>query len=140
MQSPPSYHPPTPISMATGQPMYPHAPQHTVINSQTLPHQLRLTFAVRDGVLLKPFQLEHGRSLIQVPFHLKESVHDMLLSRSVSPLFLSLSLFNCYPLLLLGMIWSYSSNAIIMTTSKRCVIGHKAFLLESMDIHSTLTE
>ena len=93
MQSPPSYHPPTPISMATGQPMYPHAPQHTVINSQTLPHQLRLTFAVRDGVLLKPFQLEHGRSLIQVPFHLKESVHDMLLSRSVSPLFLSLSLY-----------------------------------------------
>jgi hypothetical protein len=81
MQSPPSFHP-TSISMATGQPMYPHAPQHAVINNQmTTPQQLRLTFPVRDGILLKPFQLEHGRNLIQVPFHLKESVHDMLLSR-----------------------------------------------------------
>ena len=82
IQSPPSYHLPTPISMATGQPMYPHAPQHAVITNQGIP-QLRLTFPVRDGVLLKPFQLEHGRSLIQVPFHLKESVHEMLLARYV---------------------------------------------------------
>ena len=81
IQSPPSYQQlPTPISMATGQPMYP--PQSTVVNNHSAgAPQLRLTFPVRDGVLLKPFQLEHGRSLIQVPFHLKESVHEMVLAR-----------------------------------------------------------
>lgn len=69
--------------MATGQPMYPHVPQSGVINTPgtTSSPQLRLTFPVRDGVLLKPFQLEHGRNLIQVPFHLKESVHEMVLQR-----------------------------------------------------------
>ena len=66
--------------MATGQPMY---PQSAVVSNQNGPGapQLRLTFPVRDGILLKPFQLEHGRNLIQVPFHLNESVHEMVLAR-----------------------------------------------------------
>ena len=41
----------------------------------------RLTFNVRDGILLEPFQLEHNRNLIQMTFHLKESVYKMLLQR-----------------------------------------------------------
>ena len=44
---------------------------------------LRLTFPVREGVLLKPFQLEHGDHITQQPFHLKESVYGMLLHRYV---------------------------------------------------------
>ncbi|CAI8038488.1 Zinc finger MIZ domain-containing protein 2 [Geodia barretti] len=55
----------------------------------TGPHQppppdtlLRLTFPVREGVLLKPFQLEHGDHITQQPFHLKESVYGMLLHRN----------------------------------------------------------
>jgi hypothetical protein len=43
---------------------------------------LRLTFPVREGVLLKPFQLEHGDHITQQPFHLKESVYGMLLHRN----------------------------------------------------------
>ena len=42
---------------------------------------LRLTFPVREGVLLKPFQLEHGKQLSHQPFHLRESVYRMLLHR-----------------------------------------------------------
>lgn len=42
---------------------------------------LRLTFPVREGVMLKPFQLEHGKHLSQQPFHLRESVYRMLLHR-----------------------------------------------------------
>ena len=44
---------------------------------------LRLTFPVREGMLLKPFQLEHGRTVSHKAFQLRESVHKMLLHRSV---------------------------------------------------------
>ena len=45
---------------------------------------LRLTFPVREGMMLKPFQLEHGKALSHQPFHLKESVYRMLLHRSAT--------------------------------------------------------
>ena len=44
----------------------------------------RLTFPIKDGVLLKPFQLEHGTNLSDHYFQLRDSVHRTLLSRWVN--------------------------------------------------------
>jgi hypothetical protein len=43
--------------------------------------QLRLTFPVRDGIMLPPFRLEHNLSVSNHVFHLRESVHHTLLWR-----------------------------------------------------------
>ena len=42
---------------------------------------LRLTFPVRGGVILEPFQLEHGKVVSHKVFILKESFHKMLVNR-----------------------------------------------------------
>ncbi|XP_072293314.1 zinc finger MIZ domain-containing protein 1a isoform X6 [Eucyclogobius newberryi] len=45
--------------------------------------ELRLTFPVRDGVVLEPFRLEHNLAVSNHVFHLRPSVHQTLMWRSV---------------------------------------------------------
>ncbi|KAG9341008.1 hypothetical protein JZ751_019761, partial [Albula glossodonta] len=44
--------------------------------------ELRLTFPVRDGVVLEPFRLEHNLAVSNHVFHLRPSVHQTLTWRS----------------------------------------------------------
>ncbi|XP_023009209.2 zinc finger MIZ domain-containing protein 1a isoform X4 [Maylandia zebra] len=49
----------------------------------TIPNEeLRLTFPVRDGVVLEPFRLEHNLAVSNHVFHLRPSVHQTLMWRS----------------------------------------------------------
>ncbi|XP_069773765.1 zinc finger MIZ domain-containing protein 1-like isoform X3 [Narcine bancroftii] len=43
--------------------------------------ELRLTFPVRDGVVLEPFRLEHNLAVSNHVFHLRHSVHQTLMWR-----------------------------------------------------------
>ncbi len=43
---------------------------------------MRLTFPVRDGIILAPFRLEHNLAVSNHVFHLKPSVHETLMWRS----------------------------------------------------------
>ena len=45
------------------------------------PDELRLTFPVRDGVVLPPFRLEHNLAVSNHAFHLRESVYQTLMWR-----------------------------------------------------------
>jgi len=45
--------------------------------------EARLTFPVRDGVVLPPFRLEHNLAVSNHVFHLRESVYQALITRSV---------------------------------------------------------
>lgn len=45
--------------------------------------ELRLTFPVRDGVVLEPFRLEHNLAVSNHVFHLRPTVHQTLMWRSV---------------------------------------------------------
>lgn len=45
--------------------------------------ELRLTFPVRDGVVLEPFRLEHNLAVSNHVFHLRPSVHQTLMWRYV---------------------------------------------------------
>jgi len=45
--------------------------------------EARLTFPVRDGVVLAPFRLEHNLAVSNHVFHLRESVYQALMTRSV---------------------------------------------------------
>lgn len=45
--------------------------------------ELRLTFPVRDGVVLEPFRLEHNLAVSNHVFHLRPSVHQTLMWRLV---------------------------------------------------------
>uniref|UniRef100_A0A8C6TMP3 Zinc finger MIZ-type containing 1 n=1 Tax=Neogobius melanostomus TaxID=47308 RepID=A0A8C6TMP3_9GOBI len=58
-------------------------------NMSTLPpppgshnEELRLTFPVRDGVVLEPFRLEHNLAVSNHVFHLRPSVHQTLMWRA----------------------------------------------------------
>lgn len=42
---------------------------------------LRLTFPVRDGVVLEPFRLEHNLAVSNHAFHLRDSVYKTLMMR-----------------------------------------------------------
>lgn len=42
---------------------------------------LRLTFPVRDGVVLEPFRLEHNLAVSNHAFQLRESVYKTLITR-----------------------------------------------------------
>lgn len=42
---------------------------------------LRLTFPVRDGVVLEPFRLEHNLAVSNHVFQLRESVYKTLIMR-----------------------------------------------------------
>uniref|UniRef100_A0A4W3HA06 Zinc finger, MIZ-type containing 1a n=1 Tax=Callorhinchus milii TaxID=7868 RepID=A0A4W3HA06_CALMI len=44
--------------------------------------ELRLTFPVRDGIVLEPFRLEHNLAVSNHVFHLRQSVHQTLMWRS----------------------------------------------------------
>lgn len=43
--------------------------------------ELRLTFPVRDGIILPPFRLEHNLAVSNHVFQLKPTVHNTLLCR-----------------------------------------------------------
>lgn len=43
--------------------------------------ELRLTFPVRDGVVLEPFRLEHNLAVSNHVFHLRPSVYQTLMWR-----------------------------------------------------------
>lgn len=43
--------------------------------------ELRLTFPVRDGVVLEPFRLEHNLAVSNHVFHLRPTVHQTLMWR-----------------------------------------------------------
>lgn len=43
---------------------------------------MRLTFPVRDGIVLSPFRLEHNLAVSNHVFHLKPTVHQTLMMRS----------------------------------------------------------
>lgn len=43
--------------------------------------ELRLTFPVRDGVVLEPFRLEHNLAVSNHVFQLRESVYKTLIMR-----------------------------------------------------------
>lgn len=42
---------------------------------------LRLTFPLREGVLLGPLKLPHGVSHVNSQFHLSEKIHPVLQER-----------------------------------------------------------
>lgn len=43
--------------------------------------ELRLTFPVRDGILLSPFRLEHNLAVSNHVFQLKPTVHQTIMWR-----------------------------------------------------------
>ncbi|XP_072559894.1 zinc finger MIZ domain-containing protein 1a isoform X1 [Paramormyrops kingsleyae] len=58
-------------------------PNITALPPPTNPNEeLRLTFPVRDGVVLEPFRLEHNLAVSNHVFHLRPSVHQTLMWRS----------------------------------------------------------
>ncbi|KAL0964566.1 hypothetical protein UPYG_G00325720 [Umbra pygmaea] len=58
-------------------------PNMTALPPPTNPNEeLRLTFPVRDGVVLEPFRLEHNLAVSNHVYHLRPSVHQTLMWRS----------------------------------------------------------
>jgi len=55
--------------------------QDTKPNFSLAKEELRLTFPVRDGILLPPFRLEHNLAVSNHVFHLKPQVHQTLMFR-----------------------------------------------------------
>ncbi|KAG7307953.1 hypothetical protein JYU34_006574 [Plutella xylostella] len=52
------------------------------MNMQSKNDELRLTFPVRDGIILPPFRLEHNLAVSNHVFQLKPTVHSTLIWRS----------------------------------------------------------
>ncbi|XP_042559089.1 zinc finger MIZ domain-containing protein 1-like isoform X3 [Clupea harengus] len=78
-----------PPYLSPGQDVKPLFPPDIKPNMSTLPpppgnphEELRLTFPVRDGVVLEPFRLEHNLAVSNHVFHLRPSVHQTLMWRS----------------------------------------------------------
>lgn len=59
--------------------MHSHAPPPCLGNPSD---DLRLTFPVRDGVVLEPFRLEHNLAVSNHAFQLRDSVYKTLMMRS----------------------------------------------------------
>uniref|UniRef100_A0A8C8HJ75 SP-RING-type domain-containing protein n=1 Tax=Oncorhynchus tshawytscha TaxID=74940 RepID=A0A8C8HJ75_ONCTS len=58
-------------------------PNMSALPPPTNPNEeLRLTFPVRDGVVLEPFRLEHNLAVSNHVYHLRPSVHQTLMWRS----------------------------------------------------------
>uniref|UniRef100_A0A3Q2XDV0 Zinc finger, MIZ-type containing 1a n=1 Tax=Hippocampus comes TaxID=109280 RepID=A0A3Q2XDV0_HIPCM len=57
-------------------------PNMTALPPSITNEELRLTFPVRDGVVLEPFRLEHNLAVSNHVFHLRPSVHQTLMWRS----------------------------------------------------------
>lgn len=81
--------PPMTPYLSPGQDVKPIFPPDIKPNMSTLPpppanphEELRLTFPVRDGVVLEPFRLEHNLAVSNHVFHLRPSVHQTLMWRS----------------------------------------------------------
>uniref|UniRef100_A0A671QFM1 Zinc finger MIZ domain-containing protein 1-like n=1 Tax=Sinocyclocheilus anshuiensis TaxID=1608454 RepID=A0A671QFM1_9TELE len=75
--------------MSPSQDVKPPFPPDMKPNMTSLPppltnpnEELRLTFPVRDGVVLEPFRLEHNLAVSNHVFHLRPSVHQTLMWRS----------------------------------------------------------
>uniref|UniRef100_A0A672QA43 Zinc finger MIZ domain-containing protein 1-like n=1 Tax=Sinocyclocheilus grahami TaxID=75366 RepID=A0A672QA43_SINGR len=75
--------------MSPNQDVKPPFPPDMKPNMTSLPppltnpnEELRLTFPVRDGVVLEPFRLEHNLAVSNHVFHLRPSVHQTLMWRS----------------------------------------------------------
>ena len=61
-------------------PVYPVFP--TFLDGVSLdPDELRLTFPVRDGVVLPPFRLEHNLAVSNHVFQLRDTVYNTLMYR-----------------------------------------------------------
>ncbi|XP_076154224.1 zinc finger MIZ domain-containing protein 1-like isoform X1 [Alosa pseudoharengus] len=78
-----------PPYLSPGQDVKPIFPPDIKPNMSALPpppgnphEELRLTFPVRDGVVLEPFRLEHNLAVSNHVFHLRPSVHQTLMWRS----------------------------------------------------------
>ncbi|KAL2078590.1 hypothetical protein ACEWY4_026275 [Coilia grayii] len=78
-----------PPYLSPGQDVKPLFPPDIKPNMSALPpppanphEELRLTFPVRDGVVLEPFRLEHNLAVSNHVFHLRPSVHQTLMWRS----------------------------------------------------------
>uniref|UniRef100_A0A8B9RKY4 Zinc finger, MIZ-type containing 1a n=1 Tax=Astyanax mexicanus TaxID=7994 RepID=A0A8B9RKY4_ASTMX len=69
--------PPFPPDMKPNMTSLPPPPSESNPNEE-----LRLTFPVRDGVVLEPFRLEHNLAVSNHVFHLRPSVHQTLMWRS----------------------------------------------------------
>ncbi|XP_062376041.1 zinc finger MIZ domain-containing protein 1a isoform X3 [Sardina pilchardus] len=77
-----------PPYLSPGQDVKPPFPPDMKPNVTLLPphptnpnEELRLTFPVRDGVVLEPFRLEHNLAVSNHVFHLRPSVHQTLMWR-----------------------------------------------------------
>uniref|UniRef100_A0A672PTJ9 Zinc finger MIZ-type containing 1 n=1 Tax=Sinocyclocheilus grahami TaxID=75366 RepID=A0A672PTJ9_SINGR len=78
-----------PPYLSPNQDMKPSFPPDIKPNINALPpapdnpnEELRLTFPVRDGVVLEPFRLEHNLAVSNHIFHLQPTVHQTLMWRS----------------------------------------------------------
>ncbi|CAI5654253.1 unnamed protein product [Oreochromis niloticus] len=78
-----------PPYLSPNQDVKPPFPADMKLNMTALPppptipnEELRLTFPVRDGVVLEPFRLEHNLAVSNHVFHLRPSVHQTLMWRS----------------------------------------------------------
>ncbi|XP_056291294.1 zinc finger MIZ domain-containing protein 1a isoform X3 [Pseudoliparis swirei] len=78
-----------PPYLSPNQDAKPPFPPDVKPNMTTLPppptnpnEELRLTFPVRDGVVLEPFRLEHNLAVSNHVYHLRPSVHQTLMWRS----------------------------------------------------------
>ncbi|MEE6488746.1 hypothetical protein FKM82_015347 [Ascaphus truei] len=78
-----------PPYLSPSQDVKPPFPPDIKPNINTLPppptghaDELRLTFPVRDGVVLEPFRLEHNLAVSNHVFHLRPTVHQTLMWRS----------------------------------------------------------
>ncbi|XP_041424911.1 zinc finger MIZ domain-containing protein 1 isoform X6 [Xenopus laevis] len=78
-----------PPYLSPSQDVKPPFPPDIKPNLNTLPQpptshtdELRLTFPVRDGVVLEPFRLEHNLAVSNHVFHLRPTVHQTLMWRS----------------------------------------------------------
>lgn len=61
--------------------------------------ELRLTFPVRDGVVLHPFRLEHNLAVSNHIFFLRDSVYQTLMWRYVSFLLLHLQMYVTFSII-----------------------------------------
>lgn len=77
--------PTPPITPGNLMPPFGAAPMQADIKPQGLGlkdgDELRLTFPVRDGVVLPPFRLEHNLSVSNHVFYLREQVYYTLMQR-----------------------------------------------------------
>ncbi|XP_073684419.1 zinc finger MIZ domain-containing protein 1-like [Garra rufa] len=78
-----------PLCLSPNQDIKPQFPPDIKPNINALPpppgnpnEELRLTFPVRDGVVLEPFRLEHNLAVSNHIFHLRPTVHQTLMWRS----------------------------------------------------------